>query len=185
MWIFSIRFSIHFLWCWQGEFLHLSIGFQGGNLLLYSYDLKVWFSSDTVRRNLIPITLKGSKGLNTPLMITIMVYAYVEPVGKMHVKLLFISQSGIFTLQPAHQNLHKYNSALHSILLWWTHISPPLSEKTSLSDDINKVWAPSRVITTPSWTSEKYNNLLGYTHHDNIHRLYIRKSSIGLIQAII
>ena len=104
---------------------------------------------------------------------------------KMHVKLLFMSQSGIFTLQPAHQNLHKYNSALHSILLWWTHISPPLSEKTSLSDDINKVWAPSRVITTPSWTSEKYNNLLGYTHHDNIHRLQIRKSSIGLIQVVI
>ena len=104
---------------------------------------------------------------------------------KMHVQLLFISQSGIFTFQPAHQNLHKYNSALHSILLWWTHISPPFSEKTSLSDDINKVWAPSRVITTPSWTSEKYNNLLGYTHHDNIQRLYIRKSSIGLIQAVI
>ena len=104
---------------------------------------------------------------------------------KMHVKLLFMSQSGIFTFQPAHQNLHKYNSALHSILLWWTHISPPLSEKTSLSDDINKVWAPSRVITTPSWTSEKYNNLLGYTHHDNIHRLQIRKSSFGLIQAVI
>ena len=104
---------------------------------------------------------------------------------KMHVKLLFISQSGIFTFQPAHQNLHKYNSALHSILLWLTHISPPLSEKTSLSDDINKVWAPSRVITTPSWTSEKYNNLLGYTHHDKIQRLYIRKSSIGLIQAVI
>ena len=104
---------------------------------------------------------------------------------KMHVKLLFMSQSGIFTFQPAHQNLHKYNSALHSILLWWTHISPPLSEKTSLSDDINKVWAPSRVITTPSWTSEKYNNLLGYTHHDNIHRLWIRRSRIGLIQAVI
>ena len=183
MWIFSRLFSIHFLWCWQGEFLHLSIGSLSCDLLLYSYDLKVWFSSDTVRRNLILITLKGLKGLNTPRMIT-MVYAWVEPVGKMHVKLLFI-RVVFFTLQPTHQNLHKYNSALHSILLWWTHISPPLSEKTSLSDDINKVWAPSRVITTPSWTSEKYNNMLGYTHHNNIHRLWIRRSSISLIQAVI
>ena len=91
---------------------------------------------------------------------------------KMHVKLLFKRVVFSHFNQPIKTYIN-INSALH--LIWWTHISLPFSEKTSSSDDINKVWAPSRVITTPSWTSEKYNNFLGYTHHDSIHRVQIRK----------
>ena len=126
----------------------------------------------------VPVTLKGWKGLNTPLMIIMVNHGYMHS-WKMHVKLLFKRVVFLHFNQPIKTYIN-INSELHLILIWWTHISPPFSKKTSLSDDINKVWAPSRVITTPSWTSEKYNNFLGYTHHDSIHRVQIRKISIGL-----
>ena len=125
----------------------------------------------------VPVTLKGWKGLNTPLMIIMVNHGYMHS-WKMHVKLLFKRVVFLYFNQPIKTYIN-INSELHLILIWWTHVSPPFSKKTSLSDDINNVWAPSRVITTPSWTSEKYNNFLGYTHHDNIHRLQIRKTALA------
>ena len=41
--IFSIMFSIHFLRCWQGEFVEQSRTSLVGDHFLYSHDLNVWF----------------------------------------------------------------------------------------------------------------------------------------------
>ena len=49
--IFSILFSLHFLRCWQGEFVKQSRAFSVGKHFLYDCDLKVWLWGDTVRRN--------------------------------------------------------------------------------------------------------------------------------------
>ena len=49
--IFSILFIIHFLRCWQGEFVCQSKGYFPGDHFLYSHDLNVWFKSDIVGRN--------------------------------------------------------------------------------------------------------------------------------------
>ena len=48
--IFSILFSIHFVRCWQGEFIQQSRASVVGDHLLYSHDLDVWFRGDVVRR---------------------------------------------------------------------------------------------------------------------------------------
>ena len=48
--IFSILFSIHFLRCWQGEFVEQSRAFLVGDLFLYSHDVNVWYRGDIVRR---------------------------------------------------------------------------------------------------------------------------------------
>ena len=42
---FSIQFSIHFLSCWQGEFVQQSRVSFAGDHFLYSHDLNVWFRS--------------------------------------------------------------------------------------------------------------------------------------------
>ena len=48
---FSILFSMHFLRCWQGEFVYRSkASFVGGHFR-YSHDLNVWFRGNTVGRN--------------------------------------------------------------------------------------------------------------------------------------
>ena len=49
--IFSTLFFIHFLRCWQGEFVCQSKGSFPGDHFLYSHDLNVWFRSDIVGRN--------------------------------------------------------------------------------------------------------------------------------------
>ena len=49
--IFSILFVIHFLRCWQGEFVCQSKGSFPGDHFLYSHDLNVWFRNDIVGRN--------------------------------------------------------------------------------------------------------------------------------------
>ena len=49
--IFSTLFFIHFLGCWQGEFVFQSKGFFPGDHFLYSHDLNVWFWSDIVGRS--------------------------------------------------------------------------------------------------------------------------------------
>ena len=41
--IFSKLFSIHFLWCWPGEFKASKVG----NYVLYSHDVNEWFNSIT------------------------------------------------------------------------------------------------------------------------------------------
>ena len=48
--IISILFSIHFLWCWQGEFVQWSRASLVGDHFLYSCDLNVSVSGDVVRR---------------------------------------------------------------------------------------------------------------------------------------
>ena len=48
--IISILFSIHFLWCWQGEFVQRSRASLVGDHFLYSCDLNVSVSGDFVRR---------------------------------------------------------------------------------------------------------------------------------------
>ena len=48
--IFSLLFSIHFLKCWQGEFIQQSRTLVGDHFL-YSCGLNVWFRGDIVRRN--------------------------------------------------------------------------------------------------------------------------------------
>ena len=42
--IFSILFSIHFLWCWQGEFVEQSRASLVGDQFLDSQDLNVFFN---------------------------------------------------------------------------------------------------------------------------------------------
>ena len=56
--IFSILFSIHFLRCWQREFVQQSRASPVGDHFLYSPGLNVWFRGDIVRRNYIPITVR-------------------------------------------------------------------------------------------------------------------------------
>ena len=51
VWILSILFFIHFLRCWQGEFVYQSKASFIGDHFLYSHDLNVWFRGDIVRRN--------------------------------------------------------------------------------------------------------------------------------------
>ena len=49
--IFSILFPIHFLRCWQGEFVYQSRASLLGDHFLFSHVLDVWFKGDIVRRN--------------------------------------------------------------------------------------------------------------------------------------
>ena len=48
---FSTLFSIHFLSYKQGEFVEQSRASSVGDHFLFSYDFKVWFRGDIVRRN--------------------------------------------------------------------------------------------------------------------------------------
>ena len=56
--IFSILALMHFLRCWQGEFVYQSKASFVGDHFLYSQDLNVWFSGDNVGRNLMLVTLR-------------------------------------------------------------------------------------------------------------------------------
>ena len=57
--IFSILFFIHFLRCWQGEFVYQSKASFIGNHFLYFHDLNMWLTGDIVGRNLMLVTLRG------------------------------------------------------------------------------------------------------------------------------
>ena len=59
--IFSILFSIHFLRCWQGEFVYQSKAYFIGNHFLYFHDLNMWLTGDIVGRNLMLVTLRGQR----------------------------------------------------------------------------------------------------------------------------
>ena len=50
-WIPSILFFIHFLGCWQGEFVYQSKASFVADHFFYSRDFNVWFRDDIVRRN--------------------------------------------------------------------------------------------------------------------------------------
>ena len=63
--IFSMLFFIHFLRCWQGEFVYWSKASLLGDHFLHSHNLNVWFRCDIVRRNLMLVTYKV-KGFKTP-----------------------------------------------------------------------------------------------------------------------
>lgn len=56
--IFSIPFSIHFLWYWHGEFLNTWKTSQVGDHFRYCHDLNEWFSSITETRNEMQVTLR-------------------------------------------------------------------------------------------------------------------------------
>ena len=56
--IFSILFFIHFLRCWQGDFVHQSKASLVGDHFLYSHDLNMWFRADIVGRNQMFVTLR-------------------------------------------------------------------------------------------------------------------------------
>ena len=49
--IFSILFSVHFLRCWQGEFVYNQEFSLVGDHFLCSHDINEWFRGDIVRRN--------------------------------------------------------------------------------------------------------------------------------------
>ena len=49
--IFSSLFSLHFLWCWQGEFDWQSGACEISDHFLYSNDLNVWLKGDAVISN--------------------------------------------------------------------------------------------------------------------------------------
>ena len=51
VWIFSILFFIHFLRCWQGEFVCQSKGSFLGDHFHYFHDHNVWFRADILGRN--------------------------------------------------------------------------------------------------------------------------------------
>ena len=53
VYIFSILFSIHFLRCWQGEFVYQSKDSFLVDHFLYSHDLNMWFRGDIIGRNLM------------------------------------------------------------------------------------------------------------------------------------
>ena len=53
---FSTLFFIHFLRCWQGEFVYQSKDSFPGDQFLYSHDLDVWFRGNVVGRNKMLIT---------------------------------------------------------------------------------------------------------------------------------
>ena len=55
--MFSIRLSIHFLRCWQREFVYQSKTSFVCDHYVYSHDLNVWFRGD-VGRNLMLVTLR-------------------------------------------------------------------------------------------------------------------------------
>ena len=59
--IFSTLFSIHFLRCWQGEFVSQSRASLVCDHFFYSHDLNVWFQGETVRRNFMLVTLRGKR----------------------------------------------------------------------------------------------------------------------------
>ena len=59
MCVFSILFSIHFLRCWQGEFVYQSREYLVGDHFIYSHDLTVWCRGYTVGRNRMLVTLRG------------------------------------------------------------------------------------------------------------------------------
>ena len=61
--IFSILFSIHFLRCWQGEFVYRSKASFVDNHFLYSCDLNILFRGDIVRRIKMLVTVWG-KGVS-------------------------------------------------------------------------------------------------------------------------
>ena len=48
---FSILFSIHFLMCWEGEFVEQSRASLVEDLYPDPFDLSIWFMGDIVRRN--------------------------------------------------------------------------------------------------------------------------------------
>ena len=56
VYIFSILFFIHFLRCWQGEFVYRSKASFVGDHFLYSHNLNMWFRGNIVRRNCMLIT---------------------------------------------------------------------------------------------------------------------------------
>ena len=60
VWIPSILFSIHFLRCWQGDFVQQSLV---GNHFLYSCDLNVAFRGDIVGETLTMLVTPGSQRL--------------------------------------------------------------------------------------------------------------------------
>ena len=56
--IFSILFSIHFLRCWQGEFVWQSRASLVVDHFLYSHYGVRWFRGDIVRRNQMSVNLR-------------------------------------------------------------------------------------------------------------------------------
>ena len=59
VWTFSILFSIHFLRCWQGEFVHQSRASLVCDYMsfIFVHELNVWFRGDIVRRSQMLVTL--------------------------------------------------------------------------------------------------------------------------------
>ena len=57
IWTFSILFSIHFLRCWQGEFVYQSRECLVCDHFLYFHDRTVWCRGYIVGRNLMLVTL--------------------------------------------------------------------------------------------------------------------------------
>ena len=67
--ILSIPFSIHFLRCWQGEFVEQSRTSLVGKYFQYSWDRNVWFWVDIVRRNEEKPGASHYKGLKSKIII--------------------------------------------------------------------------------------------------------------------
>ena len=59
--LFSLLICLHFLRCWQGEFVQQSRASSVDDLSLHSRDLNVWFRGDIVRRNWILVTVRGQR----------------------------------------------------------------------------------------------------------------------------
>ena len=59
--LFSLLICLHFLRCWQGEFVQQSRASSVDDLSLHSRDLNVWFRGNIVRRNWILVTVRGQR----------------------------------------------------------------------------------------------------------------------------
>ena len=59
--ILSLLVCLHFLRCWQGEFVQQSRASSVDDLSLHSRDLNAWFRGDIVRRNWILVTVRGQR----------------------------------------------------------------------------------------------------------------------------
>ena len=133
---FSKPFSIHFLRCWQGEFVLQSWVSSVGDYFLYSPYLNVWFRGDVVRRCL---SLLGVKGL---MEYSATVYKHIEKAPlcsfpqewsrhyKLHVHFLLVWKKTYIRLRKDIPFLFLHN-------LWWAfytflpHFCQKESEKST------------------------------------------------------
>ena len=111
---FSTLFFIHFLRCWQGEFVYQSKDSFPGDQFLYSHDLDVWFRGNVVGRNKMLITPKVLKVKGWKWHLYWILKSTGNPTRTSHFILFSISQHLIFKVekQVIQTPIFKYATSL-------------------------------------------------------------------------